>query len=260
MTLAPEAVKSCCASAYSSSAARWLLGDSFHPGGAALTSRLTKALRVGPGQRVVDVASGPGTSAIQLAHETGCDVIGVELADASVTMAARRAEKAGVSTTVRFLRGDAEALPLQDASVDGALCECALCTFPDKATAVGEIARVLRPDARLALSDLTALPDELSDELRSMRAWVACIADARPLDDVAALLQQAGLVVESCERHDQALGAMLADIDVRLRTARLLGLGLLGSGIGDGRQLVAAARQALNAGVLGYGVLVARRP
>lgn len=64
MTLAPEHVKSCCVSAYSVAAARWLLGDSFHPGGAELTERLARALRVGPGKLVVDVASGPGTSAL----------------------------------------------------------------------------------------------------------------------------------------------------------------------------------------------------
>ena len=66
MTLAPEEAKACCAAAYSSAAARFLLGDSSHPGGAELTSRLIRALRVGPGATGVDVASGPGTSALQL--------------------------------------------------------------------------------------------------------------------------------------------------------------------------------------------------
>ena len=51
MTLAAEEIKACCAAAYSSPAARFLLGDSFHPGGAALTSRLARALQVGPGRR-----------------------------------------------------------------------------------------------------------------------------------------------------------------------------------------------------------------
>lgn len=260
MTLAPEEVKSCCASAYSSSAARWLLSDSFHPGGAALTSRLANALQVGPGQLVVDVGSGPGTSAIQLAHQTGCEVVGVELAAASVTAAARSAEKAGLADRVRFVRGDAEALPLPDQSADGALCECALCTFPDKPTALSEIARVLRPGARLALSDVTALPDELPPRLMSLNAWVACIADARPLDELAALLERAGLVVERRERHDSALATMLDQIDARLRAARLIGVGLLGGPIAEGRELVLATREAVKAGLLGYGVLIARRP
>ena len=45
-SLDAEAVKGCCASAYASEAARWLLGEHFHPGGAALTSQLARALEV----------------------------------------------------------------------------------------------------------------------------------------------------------------------------------------------------------------------
>ncbi|MHB1571509.1 MAG: class I SAM-dependent methyltransferase, partial [Solirubrobacteraceae bacterium] len=209
MTLAAEDVKACCVTAYSSPAARWLLGDSFHPGGAALTSRLGRALQVGAGKLVLDVASGPGTSALQLARETGCDVLGVDLAAESVASATRAAAKAGLSGSVRFLQGDAEALPLADQAADGALCECALCTFPDKKRAARELARVLRPGGTVAISDITALREELPPELMSMQAWVACIADAKPLDEIASLLEQGGLVVERTERHDEELGKML---------------------------------------------------
>lgn len=259
MTLAPEEVKACCAGAYASAAARWLLGDSFHPGGPALTSQLGRALQVGPGRLVADVASGPGTSALQLAGETGCDVVGVDLAAESVASATRAATRAGLSARVRFVQGDAEALPLADEAVDGALCECALCTFPDKTAAACELARVLRPGARLALSDVTALPDELPPQLTSVQAWVACIADARPLDEIVSLLEQGGLVVERTERYDDALAEMLDRVDARLRAIRLLDVGL-GGRVGMGRELVRAAQRAVTRGLLGYAVVVARRP
>lgn len=235
MTLAPEHVKSCCVSAYSVAAARWLLGDSFHPGGAELTERLARALRVGPGKLVVDVASGPGTSALQVARGTGCDVIGIDLSAQSVAAATRAAAAADLAGHVRFVQGDAELLPLADATVDGALCECALCTFPGKATAVRQLARVLKPGARVAISDVTAIPDRLSPQLTSLQAWVTCVADARPLDEIAALLEDADLVIETMERHDGALEAMLDQVDARLGVARMLG-------------------------VLGYAAVVARRP
>jgi arsenite methyltransferase len=259
MTLETQDVKTCCATAYASPAARWLLGASFHPGGAKLTSRLAQALLVGPGALVVDVASGPGTSAMQLARETGCDVVGVDLSADSVAAATRAAMNAGLSDRVRFLQGDAEALPLDEASADGAICECALCTFPDKATAARELGRVLKPGARVALSDVTAVPGALPAELTSVHAWVACIADARPLDEIAALLEAGGLVVETAERHDRALMDMLDRVDARLRVARLL-RPVLGGGQATGRELVAAAKAAGARGVLGYGVVIASRP
>jgi arsenite methyltransferase len=260
MTLAAGEVKSCCATAYSSSAARWLLGDSFHPGGAQLTSRLGRALQVDAGKLVVDVASGPGTSALQIAQDTGCDVIGIDLAAESVAAATRAAAKAGLSARVRFVQGDAEALPLADEATDGALCECALCTFPDKAAAARQFARVLRPGARVAISDMTAFRDELPPPLTSMEAWVACIADARPLDEIASLLEDGGLVVESTERHDEKLAAMLDRIDARLQAARLLGADVFGDRVREGRELVAAAHDSLARGFLGYAVVIARRP
>jgi SAM-dependent methyltransferase len=263
MTLTEDELKACCATAYASPAARWLLGESFHPGGARLTARLIRALAVGPGSAVVDVASGLGTSAIQLARETGCDVVGVDLSPESVAAATRAAEEARLAGRVRFLCGDAEALPLPDAAADGVLCECALCTFPDRAAAAAELARILRPGARLALSDVTADPGALPPELGTVTAWIACLGGARPLGQIGEELARAGLIVEVVERHDQALADLLDRVEARLRAACLLGDGIpreLRSGIGRGLELLAAARQALDEGALGYGVVVARRP
>jgi hypothetical protein len=255
-------VKACCATAYSSEAARFLLGDRFHPGGATLTARLVRALGVRAGATIVDVASGPGTSAIQAAEQAGCGVVGVDLSERSVAAAGEAAVAAGLGDRVRFVVGDAEALPLEDASVDGALCECALCTFPDKPRAAAEIARVLRPGARVALSDITARPERLTGELAGLGGWIACIADARPLDDVAAILTAAGLVVETVERHDAALAEMVERVQARLTVARMLGgriPGLEGR-VGEAEAIAAAAADAVAAGDLGYGVVVARRP
>jgi arsenite methyltransferase len=250
-----DELKACCASAYASEAARFLLGDSFHPGGAALTSQLAASLRVGRGMAVVDVASGPGTSAIQVARETGCDVIGIELSPESVEAAARRAEREGLDGRVRFVCGDAEAVPLADATMDGALCECSLCTFPDKSAAASELARVLRPGARLALSDMTALPERLPPELRSLDAWVACLGGARPVEEIAELLEDAGFVVERTERHDAALVELVEQVEERLRVARFI----VGDAASRGLELARAARAAIQAGSLGYAVFEARR-
>jgi arsenite methyltransferase len=246
-SLSPDEVKACCASAYASAAARWLLGESFHPGGPALTSRLIEALGVGPGATILDVASGPGTSALQAAREAGCDVVGVDLSEESVAAARAAAAAAGLADRVRFAAGDAENLPFPDESFDGALCECSFCTFPGKPRAAAELARVIRPEGRLALSDVTAEPNALPASLHSLAAWIACLADARPLAETAALLEGAGFEVQTTEAHDDALVELLDRIDERLRP---LDLGL---------ELLDAARRAVDRGVLGYGVVVARR-
>lgn len=262
MTLSPTAIKACCATTYAGPVARFLLGDSFHPGGTALTSELLRALQVDSSATVVDVASGPGTSAIFAAQELGCSVIGVELSGESVAAATRAAAAADVAGRVTFVQGDAEDLPLETASADGVLSECSLCLFPDKAAAVSEMARVLRPGARLALSDVTADPTRLPAELTGLGAWIACVADARPLTDVASLLEEAGLSVESTEEHDRLLKDIVSRVEARLRVARLAQPQLgddVANGIARGIALVPAVQAAIADGALGYGVVVARR-
>jgi hypothetical protein len=262
VTVAGEEIKACCAAAYGSDAARWLLGDRLHPGGAALTARLIDALGVGPGALVADVACGAGASTLQLAEQARCDVVGVDLAAANVELARAASDAAGLADRARFVRGDAEALPLDDASVDGVLCECALCTFPDKVAAACEFARVLRPGGVLALSDMTAEPDRLPDALRSLAAWIACIGDARPLTEIADLLSAQGLDVIHREPHDQALRTLVERADARLRLARALRSSVpvaLADSIERGLEITAAAHEAVASGALGYGVIIARR-
>ncbi|MBI1879815.1 MAG: class I SAM-dependent methyltransferase, partial [Chloroflexi bacterium] len=103
-------IKACCAALYESDWARLLLGDSFHPGGLALTERLGQLLDLQPGRRVLDVAAGNGTSAIFLAQRFGSQVVGVDYGLDSVKAATDQAAKAGMSQSVYFEQGDAERL------------------------------------------------------------------------------------------------------------------------------------------------------
>jgi ubiquinone/menaquinone biosynthesis C-methylase UbiE len=262
--LSAEEVKSCCASLYESDWARLLLGDSFHPGGVALTKHLGATLGLRPGLRVLDVASGKGTSAIALAQEFGCAVVGVDLGPANVRDATAAAERAGLGDAVRFERGDAERLPFDDASFDAVICECAFCTFPDKRAAAGEFARVLRPGGRVGLSDLTragAVPPELAGLL----AWVACIADARPLDEYVDYLAGVGLTVGTVEPHDAALSQLVQGIRTKLLGAELLvklkKLTLPAEiDFEAAKGMVRAAATAIGEGKLGYAIVTATRP
>lgn len=255
-------LKTCCASAYQSEWATLLLGASFHPGGLALTERLGAALGLKAGQRVLDVAAGQGTSAIHLARTFGCEVVGVDYGGAAMQRATEAAAAAGVAHRVTFMAGDAEQLPLPSASFDAVLCECAFCTFPDKPLAASEFARVLRLGGRVGLSDLTR-SGAIPDDLQGLLAWIACIADAQPLDEYARYLAEAGLRVDLVEPHDDALHALARDIQGKLLGAELLvklkKLDVPNLDFAQAKALAAAASRAINAGQFGYAIVTATR-
>ena len=252
-------LKTCCANLYESDWARLLLGDSFHPGGLALTEQLGTWLELGPGRRVLDVASGKGASAIHLAQRFGCDVVGVDYGAQSIAEATAAAERVGVANRVRFERGDAESLPVRDGELDAVLCECAFCTFPDKRTAASEFARVLKPGGRAGLSDLTR-SGPLPRELEGLLAWVACIADARPIDEYAAYLQSAKFTIERVEPHDHALSEMVSGIRTKLLGAELMvklkQVDLPGVDFEQAKAMARSALESVREGKLGYALMV----
>ena len=146
-TAGQERIKQCCARLYESDLAQMLLGESFHPGGLQLTERLGILLGLDAGSRLLDVASGKGTSAIFLAERFGCRVDGIDYSAQNVEQATAAAAAKGLTSQVRFQQADAERLPADDGGFDAVICECAFCTFPDKRAATREFARVLRPGA-----------------------------------------------------------------------------------------------------------------
>jgi arsenite methyltransferase len=256
----PEDVKACCANTYQRDAVALILGESYHPGGLQLTRRLAEAMGLRPGQRVLDVASGPGATAFLLAREYGVSVEGVDLGEESVARANAQAAELGLGEAVRFHVGDAERLPLENASVDALVCECALCTFPDKEAAVAEMARVLRPGGRVGITDVALDSSRLHAELKTLAGWVACLADARPLEEYVELLGSVGLRVKVVESHDESLARMIEQIDGRLAAFRLTRLpALAGMDFVRARERTALAAQAVSDGIAGYKLIVAHK-
>jgi arsenite methyltransferase len=255
-------LKQCCAAAYESDFARLLLGESSHPGGLDLTRRLGELLELRPGLRVLDVASGKGDSAIFIAREFGCEVVGLDFSVANVQQAAMRADAAGVAGLTAFHSGDAESMRFPDAVFDCIICECAFCTFPDKAAAAGEFFRVLREDGRVGISDLTRR-GRLPLDLEGLLSWVACIADARPVVEYTAYLEAAGFEIGATEAHDDALARMANDIQGRLLGLELMAglkkIDLPGADFKQAQQFARVASRAIQEGMLGYSVIIGRR-
>jgi ubiquinone/menaquinone biosynthesis C-methylase UbiE len=179
-----------------------------------------------------------------------------------VEAATNEARMRGLADKVAFYCGDAERLPFADGMFHAVVCECALCTFPDKPTAVAEFARVLKPGGRVGISDLTR-SGSLPRELEGVAAWIACVADARPLDEYRALLAGAGLVVGETESHDGALVDFVEAIRSRLFAAEIMvGLKkveLPGIDLAMVKHIVKQAYAAAKSGTLGYAIVTAAK-
>lgn len=257
-----QSVKQCCAAFYGSDLARLLLGDSFHPGGTTLTQRLGVLLRLGRESMVLDVASGRGTSAFHLAESFGCQVVGVDLSEENIRLAAAEAERRGLAEQVRFQPGDAERLPFDEYTFDSIICECAFCTFPNKQVAAGEFLRVLKPGGHMGLSDLSKT-EETIPELEGLLSWIACIGDALPVSQYTGILRAAGFHVENVKDHSHALIEMVRQIQGKLLGAEIMAglkkVDLPGVDFATARQFACAALAATQQGKLGYTVVIAQR-
>ena len=108
-----------------------------------------------PGGNVLEVGSGPGRLAVRLAREApGMTLTGVDISDAMVERAARRAAGAGLSERVRFEVGDVAALPLPDGEFDGVVSTLSLHHWPEPTHGLAEIHRVLKPGGEARIYDL----------------------------------------------------------------------------------------------------------
>jgi SAM-dependent methyltransferase len=116
---------------------------------ADLHREVVDRLEPGPGLRFLDLACGTGAVA-ELAAAEGAHVVGIDLAPALIDQAKDRADERGFEIDYRV--GDAEALELEDASFDRVASTCGVMFAPDHAAVARELARVTRPEGRIALA------------------------------------------------------------------------------------------------------------
>lgn len=255
-------IKSCCAATWESEAAGVLLGDSFHPGGLALTERLGIALELAPGTRVLDLACGRGTSALFVAERFGCEVVGIDLSEGNIEAARKRALASELVSKVWFERGDGEKTRFPDESFDAIICECGFCLFPEKAKVAREIVRLLRRGGRLGISDLIRA-QTLPAEFDSLASWIACVADAQPIEVLIEIFSAAGLAATAVETHDDALIILINEVRSRLFGAEILaGLQKISWPNFDFKTanlLARLAREAARRGALSYASLTMRK-
>lgn len=252
--VAADDLKACCAAIYGSEWVHLLIGERLHPGGDELTRRLADLLRIGSSDRVLDVASGRGSTVRLLATERGARVRGVDLSPRLVDAATRDA--AGLGGSVGFEVGDAERLHLLPGSFDVLMCECALCTFPNQEAAVAGFRRALGPGGRVGIADVTLERDRVPSELDTPIGRVACIAGARPASGYARLLRDAGFANIEIEPHPEAALATVESIRGVIESIRESLRGLFD--VEKALRLVDVAAIAIREGAIGYALITAR--
>ena len=102
-------------------------------------------LDVGPSSVVADVATGTAAVAMAIAWRHGCRVVGIDQNEAMLARARERVRAAGMEERIELVRGEAEALPLEDGSVDALVHTYLLRYVDDPAAVLRELARPLRP-------------------------------------------------------------------------------------------------------------------
>ena len=110
---------------------------------------LVSRLPVGPGDRVLDICTGTGGVAMDIARKTGSVVVGVDLSEKMRLAAHRNISKAGMAADVSVVGGRAEALSFQDGCIDGICFTYLLRYVDDPSHTVEEIVRVLKPGGAL---------------------------------------------------------------------------------------------------------------
>lgn len=153
----------------------------------------TAAANLRPGEVVVDLGSGGGIDVLLAAKKVGRTgrAIGIDMTDEMLKRARKNAEKTG-ALNVEFYKATIDDLPLPDGSVDCIISNCVINLAPDKRAVFREIARVLKPGGRVAVSDI-ALKKPLPPEIdRDVMAYVGCIAGAIPFEEYREGLKAAG--------------------------------------------------------------------
>jgi len=166
------------------------------------------------GETVLDLGSGGGIDVLLSARRVGATgkAYGLDMTDEMLELANENQRRAGVDN-VEWLQGTIEEIPLADASVDVVISNCVINLSGDKSRVFGEIARVLRPGGRFAVSDVVADPDMDEATRSDMEQWTGCIAGALTADQFRGGLEQAGLaeveISETHRVHEQAGSAII---------------------------------------------------
>jgi SAM-dependent methyltransferase/predicted N-acetyltransferase YhbS len=163
----------------------WLTADEYE--------RFISWLNLTSTSHVLEVASGSGGPALYLAEQAACRVTGIDANESGVATAARSAADSKVSSQVNFQFADANApLPFDDGAFDALVCIDAMNHFPDRARALGEWRRVLRPGGRAVFTDPVVITGPVTNDELALRSSIGLFLFVPPGVNER-LIEEAGL-------------------------------------------------------------------
>ena len=153
-----------------------------------------------PGDHVVDLGSGSGMDAFLAARQVGDDgeVVGVDMTDAQLAKARWLAKRDGFVNT-RFEKGYIEDVPVADESATAVISNGVINLCSDKAAVFLEIARILEPGGRMAISDIVTEHQLTQAIVCDVNLWASCIGGAMQQDDYRAAIEAAGLTIDTVQ-------------------------------------------------------------
>lgn len=172
-----------------------------------------RAEAVGPGDTVLDIGSGSGTDTLIAAGLAGPQgrAIGLDMTPAMLDKLRANVARAG-TVNVEALEGHAEAIPLDDGSVDAVTSNGVLNLVPDKAAAFAEIFRVLRPGGRAQIADIVVAKPASEKARSDPKLWAECVVGAVVEEDYLDLFRQVGFAdVTVLRAFDYFAGSASAD-------------------------------------------------
>ena len=169
---------------------------------AQFADSLAQLVSAGPADRVVDLACGPGTLALQFARKVGW-VCGVDLTPAMLNRARGTAQTEGLHN-LAFTLGDAQALPFANGSLDISVTSYSLHHIPDPARTICEMARVVKAGGRVGIIDIVVPEDPARAEVANRIEIARDASHTRSLGrkDFDDMLAAAGLRILASEVHE----------------------------------------------------------
>lgn len=242
-----------------------------HFGGVAATDELLALCHVGRGSLMLEIGCGVGITPVYAAQTLGCQVIAIDLSARMLAWARRRVQRLGLEDDVRLINANAEQLPFGDDYFDAVFCESVTAFVPDKARALSEYVRVVRPGGYVAMTEglwLKTPPPELVEYLtRAMNG-----PEFLTLEQWTALLRNAGLAIAAASRrHVNAIGQWLSEMgrmdwaDAAQYAQAWKTLSRLAATDADFRDYIRSLKPSASTifqmfDYFGYGIVVGRKP